>query len=170
MTIRVPLPGDNWADLKGPDDLTGADIDEYEEFLDVLRDEALGPQPAPEPDPANPAVMKVPERPGKFSAVHVHRIRDKLLEMTVTGWSYEHLPLPYTAESRAGMSGRVCRLLEKAAEPAGAVLNNTMEEIEPDPKPGSGSTGTGGFSGTSPANTGSLPLESLPGPSATASG
>ena len=153
MTIHVPLPDGQWAEMKGPDDLTGADIDEYEEFLEKIRDEALGPEPEPEPDPGNPAVMRTPERKGKFTAAHTHQIRDKILGMTITAWSYD-LPLPYAAESRPSLSGRVCRLLDKAGGPAGAVLNNAEDEPEPDPKPGSGSTAADGSTGTSPENTG----------------
>ncbi len=167
--MRIDLTGGQWADIKGPDDLTGADIDEYEEFLEKIREDALGPEPEPEPDPENPAVMRTPERKGNFTAAHTHRIRDKILGMTITAWSYD-LPLPYTADSRPALSGRVCRMLDKAGGPAGAVLNNAEEEIEPDPKQGSGSTGTGGSTDTSPESTGSPLPESRPELSATASG
>lgn len=169
MTIHVPLDGDNWAEMKGPDDLTGKDIDEYEEFLEGIREDAFGPEPEPEPDPENPAVMRTPERKGKFSLAHTHQIRDKILGIAITAWSYD-LPLPYTAGSRPLLSGRVCRLLDKAGGPAGRVLNDTEEEIEPDPKQESGSTGTGGSSGTSPESTANPLQESQPGPSATAPG
>ena len=152
MTTRVDLPNGQWAEVKDPDDLTGADIDTYEDWLDAYREEVLGPPPAPEPDPENPAVMRTPPRRGNFTAAETHRIRDKILEVTVTAWSYG-LPLPYTTEARASLPGRACRKLDEAAGPAGAVLNNAEEEIEPDPKPGSGSAGTGGSTGTSPENT-----------------
>ncbi len=169
MTIRVPLDGDNWAEVKGPDDLTGADIDDYEEFLEKVREDALGPQLPPEPDPENPAVMKTPERKGSFTAAHIHQIRDKTLSLVITAWSYD-LPVPYTAEARHSLPGRACRMLDKAADPAGKVLNNSEEEDEPDPKPESDSTGISGSSGTSPESTLSpLPASRL-APSATAPG
>jgi hypothetical protein len=152
MTTRIDLPGGNWAVLKGPDDLTGADIDAYEEFLEGVRDDALGPELPPEPDPENPAVMKVPARTGTFRVTHTHQIRDEILRLVITEWSYG-LPVPYAAEARPQLPGRACRMLDEAAGPAGAVLNNAEEEIEPDPKQESGSTGTGGSSGTSPENT-----------------
>lgn len=169
MATRIELPNGQWADVKGPDDLTGADIDDYEEFLEAIREEALGPRLPPEPDPENPAVMKVPERTGSFTTAHTHRIRDKILGLAIAAWSYD-LPLPYTAEARKALPGSACRLLDKAGGPAGALLNNTDEEDEPDPKPESGSTATGGSSGTSPESTlPPLPV-SRPALSATASG
>jgi len=171
MTIRVPLDGDNWAEMKGPDDLTGADIDDWEIFLEKVREDAFGADPEPEPDPENPAVMKVPEqRPRTFKTGHVHRIRDELLAMVITGWSYD-LPLPYAAGHRQILSGKACRLLDTAAGPAGRVLNDAEEEEgKPDPKPESDSTGISGSSGTSPESTlPPLPV-SRPAPSATASG
>lgn len=161
MTTRVDLPNGAWAELKGPDDLTGADIDAYEEFLERVREDALGPELPPEPDPENPAVMKVPERKGTFRAVHIHKIRDEILARTVAGWSYD-LPLPYEPGHRGSIPATACRLLEKASDPAGKVLNNSAgEETEPDPKQDSGSTGPGGSSATSPENTES-PLPESP--------
>lgn len=169
MATRIDLPNGQWAEVKGPDDLTGADIDDYEEFLEKVREDALGPELPPEPDPENPAVMKTPERKGSFTAVHTHQIRDKILGLAIAAWSFD-LPLPYTAESRPVLSGRVCRMLDKAGAPAGSLLNNAEEEIEPDPKPESGSTGTDGSSGTSPENTLPPLPASRPALSATASG
>ena len=152
MPTRIDLPGGQWAELKGPDDLTGADIDAYEEFLERVREDALGPELPPEPDPENPAQMRTPERKGKWRVAHTHQTRDEILRILITAWSYD-LPLPYSAESRAALPGTACRKLDEAGGPAGAVLNNAEEEIEPDPKPGSGSAGTGGSTGTSPENT-----------------
>lgn len=160
MPTRIDLPNGQWAELKGPDDLTGADIDAYEEFLERIREEALGPELPPEPDPENPAVMKVPERKGKFGVAQTHRIRDEILGLVIEAWSYD-LPLPYTAASRTGIGARACRKLDEAGGPAGAVLNNAEEEIEPDPKPESGSAGTDGSTDTSPENTES-PLPDIP--------
>lgn len=162
MPTRIDLPNGQWADLKGPDDLTGADIDAYEEFLERVREDALGPELPPEPDPKNPAVMKVPERTGKFRASHIHRIRDEILARTIAVWSYD-LPVPYEPGHREHIPASACRLLEKASDPAGKVLNGSEEDIEPDPKQDSGSTGTGGSSGTSPESTENPLPESQPG-------
>ena len=155
MTIRVPLDGDNWADVKTPAEIMGSDIDRWEEFIEGVRDDALGPEPAPVPDPENPAVMKVPERRGSFKASHVHQMRDELLTIVVTAWSYG-LPLPYAAEHRSSIPGPSCRKMYKAADPVRKLLNDEEDdEGEPDPKPESGSTGSGGSADTSPESTGS---------------
>src|SRR5579859_609559 len=142
MATRIELPNGQWADVRGPDDLSGADIDSYEEWLDAYRDEVLGLAPDPEPDPENPAVMRTPARRAKFTVAEAHRIRDKILEVAITAWSYD-LPMPYRCEYRElrgpddkpVLPARACRKLDEAAGPAGAVLNNSEEEDEPDPKP-----------------------------------
>lgn len=169
MATRIDLPNGQWAEVKGPDDLTGADIDDYEEFLEKVREDALGPELPPEPDPENPAVMKTPERKGKWKVAHTHRTRDEILRIAITAWSYD-LPLPYSAEVRGDLGARACRKLDEAGGPAGALLNNAEEEVEPDPKPESDSTGTDGSSGTSPENTLPPLPASRPALSATASG
>ena len=93
MTIRVPLPGGQWADLRDPSELTGADQDEYFDAYDELI--ATQPQPEPQPDPSNPAVMLQPPRP-RLTNANGRALRDKLLGMTVTAWSFDGIPLPYT--------------------------------------------------------------------------
>lgn len=165
MTSRIELPAGQWADVKGPDDLSGADIDDWQAFTFNLRLERAGPDPAPEPDPDNPAVMKVPDRPAvQWTAGDLFALRDKRIGLVVIAWSYD-LPLPYTTESRAHLPGRACSLLNKASLPAG----NVLEEEEPDPKP-EGGTGTNGSPGTSPDSTPSLLPVSPPAPSSTVSG
>lgn len=165
MTTRIPLPGGQWADVKDPGDLTGADIDDWQAFLYDLQTERQGPDPEPVPDPDNPAVMKVPDRPAvKMTAADLFALRDKRIGLVVTAWSYD-LPLPYTAESRRHLPGQACNLLNKASLPAAEVLDDT----EPDPKPGDG-TGTNGSADTSPDSTPSPLPVSPPAPSSTASG
>lgn len=156
MTIRVPLDGDNWADLKTAAELTGADSDAYFDAYDELM--ASKPQPEPQPDPANPAVMLEPPRP-RFTNADSRAMRDTLLAMLVTAWSYDHIPLPYAAGVWKDLPLPACNALRKAIKPMDDALSGT--EKDEDPKETGLSPGSGGSSGSSPESTGS-PLPAPP--------
>jgi len=165
MTTRHPLPGGQWADLLDPDDLSGADqdqlFDKYDELIQAV------PQPAPRPDPANPAVM-LPSPPRQLDRAGNRALQDWILAKVITGWSFD-LPLPYQGEyrTRKGNDGKpllplpACNALVKAAKPVQATLLDA-EDDEADGAPKSGAeSGTGGSADTSPAGSGS-PLPAPP--------
>jgi hypothetical protein len=164
MTIRVPLPGDQWAELRTADELTGADQDAYFDSYDEIVAEK--PVSQPQPDPSNPAVM-LPAEPAKLSNADARALRDRLLGSLITAWSYE-LPLPYTSDSRKSLPVAACNALVRAMEPMQDALTGTgtgKAEAAGAPKSGPAS-GTGGSEGSSPDGTGSL----LPAPPAVLSG
>jgi hypothetical protein len=164
MTIRVPLPDGQWADLRGPAELTGADQDAYYDAYDEIM--ASKPQPEPQPDPANPAVMLEPARP-RFSNADGRVLRDRLLGMVITAWSYDHLPIPYTAEYKKQLPVLACNALYRAVKPMDDALSGTEDdEAEGGPKAGE-SPGSGGSSDTSPESTASLLPARHAAPSAT---
>lgn len=158
MTIRVSLPGEQWADLKDPSELTGADQDAYFDAYDAIM--ATKPQAEPRPDPANPAVM-LEAAPARLSNADARVLRDGLLGTLITGWSYDHIPLPYTAESRKQLPVAACNALVKAMEPMQDALTGTEKDDAGNPKADGLSPGNGGSTGTSQENTGS-PLPAPP--------
>ena len=95
--MRIDLPDGQWADLKTVTELTGADQDAiFDEYDRISEDK---PRPEPQPDPQNPAVM-LPAPPLRFSAADNRAIRDAVLGVVITAWSYDHIPLPYGPEAR----------------------------------------------------------------------
>jgi hypothetical protein len=163
MTTRHPLPGGQWAELLDPDELTGADqdafLDKYDELIEAV------PQPEPQPDPANPAVM-LAAPPRQLGTAGNRALRDWILTRVITGWSL-NLPLPYTGQYREVLPVRVCNALAKAIKPLQGALTDSEEEDEDAGAPKSAvASGTGGSEGTSEAGTPSL----LPAPPAVLSG
>jgi hypothetical protein len=172
MTTRHPLPGGQWADLLDPDELSGADQDAFYDRYDELIQAV--PQPAPQPDPANPAVM-LPAPPRQMGRAGNRALQDWILAKAITGWSFA-LDLPYRAEYRTmrGGDGKpvlplpACNALVKAAERVqNALVDATDDEDEAGDGPKSGPpSGTGGSEGTSPDGSPSP----LPAPPAVTSG
>jgi hypothetical protein len=156
MTIRVPLDGDNWADLKTIAELTGADQDVAFDTWDRLMEGK--PQPEPQPDPKNPAVM-LPPPPRRFSNADGRSMRDTVLGLVITAWSFD-IALPYTAEARRLLPLAACNALYKAVDALQDALLGV--EKDEDPKETGLSPGSGGSTGTSPGNTESPP-QGLPG-------
>lgn len=157
MTIKVGLPGGNWAELRDADDLTGSDQDAYFDRYDEIM--AAKPQPEPRPDPANPAVMLEAPRP-RFTNRDGRDLRDWLLDCVLVSWSYGHSPKPF-AEAKKQIPVRACNALYDASRPVDAALSGTEKEAPDAPKQAA-PTGTGGSSDTSEAGTGS-PLQGSPG-------
>jgi hypothetical protein len=154
MTTRHPLPGGQWADLLDPDELTGADQDAFFDKYDGLLAEV--PQPAPQPDPANPAVM-LPVAPRTVGRAGNRVMEDWLLAKVIAGWSFD-LPMPYQRQYREVLPVRVCNALVKAAKP----VQDALIDDEADEAPKSGAeSGSGGSAGTSPAGSPS-PLPAPP--------
>jgi hypothetical protein len=148
MTIRVELPGGQWAELRGVDDLTGVDQDDFLDTYDKLV--ADKPRPEPKPDPDNPAVQAAAE-PVKLTSADNRVLRDWLIGRFVTAWSFD-LPLPYTAASRERLPVKACNALQKAIKPMQDALVDDDDGDDGDeagPKSGPVS-GTGGSTGTSP--------------------
>ena len=156
MTIHVDLPGNNWAKLRGAEELTGADQDVAFDAYDRLMEGK--PQPDPQPDPANPAVM-LPAPPRRFSNADGRAIRDTVLGLVVAAWSFDQISLPYTPEARKQLPVLACNALYKAVDP----IQDALLGVESDEAPKAGeSPGTDGSTGTSQASTAS-PLPALPG-------
>jgi len=162
MSTRLPLPGGQWADLLDPDELTGADQDAFLDKYDELIQEV--PQPAPQPDPANPAMM-LPAPPRQLGSAGNRVMRDWLLAKLITAWSFD-LPLPYTAQSRELLPVRVCNVLRKAAGPLQDALTDDEDDGEGGAPKSGPLSGSGGSEGTSPAGSPSP----LPAPPAVTSG
>jgi hypothetical protein len=156
MTLRVPLnDGDNWADLKTIPELTGADQDAVFDVYDRLLE--AKPQPEPQPDPANPAVMLPAPRP-RFSNRDGRDLRDAVLSVVITAWSFDQIPLPYTPEARRQLPLPACNALYEAVDPIqDALLGVKKDEA---PKADGPSPGSGGSTVTLQGNTVSL----LPAP------
>lgn len=145
MTSRHELPGGQWAELRDPEDLTGADQDAFLDEYDRLIQDV--PQPVPQPDPKNPAQM-LPAPPRVLGRAGNRAIRDWLLAKVITGWSLD-LPLPYQGSYREVLPVRVCNALVAAAQPVqNALLDAEDDEEDGGPKPGPGS-GTGGSTDSS---------------------
>jgi hypothetical protein len=158
MTTRHPLPGGQWADLLDPDELTGADQDAFLDKYDELIQEI--PQPAPQPDPANPAVM-LPAPPRQLGRAGNRVMQDWLLAKVIAGWSFDQLGLPWQREYRGQLPVRVCNALAKAAGPVqDALIDAEDDEADEAPKSGPAS-GSGGSADTSKAGSPS-PLPAPP--------
>jgi hypothetical protein len=157
MTTRIDLPDGEWAELKDIGQLTGADQDVAFDTWDRLMEGK--PQPEPQPDPANPAVM-LPAPPRRFSNADGREMRDVVLGLAVTAWSFD-VPLPYTAESRRRLPVLACNALYKAADPIQDALLGVEKDEDEDPKPPEPSPGSDGSTGTSPESTES-PLPAPP--------
>lgn len=174
MTIRVDLPGGQWADLLDPDELTGGDqdafLDRYDELIQAV------PQPKPEPDPANPAVA-LPAPARVLGRAGNRAMQDWILTLAITGWSFD-LPLPYRGEYRSQRGGDgkpvlslpACNALVKAVRRLQDTLVDADEDDEDGEDGGAPKSGlpggTGGSEGTSPAGSPNL----LPAPPAVTSG
>jgi len=129
--MRIDLPGGAWADLRDVDQLTGADQDAYFDAYDDLM--AAKPQAVPQPDPANPGQM-LPAEPAKLTNADGRVLRDRLLGSLITAWSFEDVPLPYTAESRKALPVMVCNALVKAMEPMQDALTGAEKDDDGGPK------------------------------------
>lgn len=163
MTIKVSLPGGQWAEMRDVGDLTGADQDAYFDKLDELRARREIPALPERPDPANPAQMlpAEPAKPGTLTGADLRELRDAVLGAIITSWSLGR-PLPFSTETRRSLPVLVCNALFDALVPMSSALQGEAEEA---PKPGSTPTdpqdGTDGSSATSPGSTGS-PLPAPP--------
>jgi hypothetical protein len=155
MPLRVSLDdGDNWADLKTIPELTGADQDAVFDVYDRLLESK--PQPEPQPDPANPAVMLPAPRP-RFSNRDGRDLRDTVLGVVITAWSFDQIPLPYTPDARRQLPLPACNALYEAVDP----LQDALLGIKKDeaPKANGPSPGSGGSTDSSQASTASpLPV------------
>jgi hypothetical protein len=154
MTIRVPLDGDSWADLKTIPELNGADQDAVFDVYDRLLE--AKPQAEPQPDPANPAVMLPALRP-RFSNRDGRDLRDTVLGVVITAWSFDQIALPYTPDARRQLPLAACNALYKAADPLQDALLGVESDSDEDPKADGPSPGSDGSTGTSQENTENLP-------------
>jgi len=171
MTIKVPLPGDNWAELREADDLTGADQDDWYGRIDDLRAARTVPGLPERPDPANPAVMlpAQPSQRAELTSADNRALKDLVLKMTVVSWSLPY-PLPVTAETSKALPLRVRNALNRLALPVQDALNGADEDEDEDgPKPAA-PTGTGGSADTSGDGTENPLPESAGEPSGTPQG
>jgi hypothetical protein len=133
--MRIDLPGDEWADIKPVEDLTGADQDFYLDALDAAR-----------------ARREAEDAPDRTANKDYRAVRDQVMGKLITGWSLD-APLPYTSATRTSLPLYVCNALFDAIDEHVDALNGNGPKAE---KSGTGSADT------SPDSTLSLPLEPLP--------
>lgn len=170
MTTRHQLPGGQWAEVLGPENLSGGDQDAFLDEFDRLIEDV--PRPEPKPDPANPAVM-LPAPPRTLGRAGNRALEDWIWARVIKAWSFGELPLPWRPEYRTAMgpdsepvlSLPVLNALRKAAQPAQNALTDSEEQDDGAPKSGLPG-GSGGSEGTSKEGTQSP----LPAPPAVPSG
>jgi hypothetical protein len=124
-----------WIELRGPDQLFGADEDAfkavYETAIGAI-DVEIGDDDEMEVSPDGVSMTpKQPERRKiKVKLSMVNDQRDVLLSRLITGWSFEDIPLPYTALSRERLPLSVCKKLDEAISEHKRILQGKG----PDPK------------------------------------
>ena len=161
MTIKVSLPGGEWAEMREISELTGADQDTYFDKLDELRARRETPALPERPDPANPAQMlpAEPAKPGALTSADLRDLRDSTLATLITSWSLPQ-PLPWNPETRRSLPVLVSNILFEVMTPMSNALQGEAEEA---PKPASTPTavpdGAGGSSDTSAGGTENPPQE-----------
>lgn len=149
MPFRVDLPDGAWADLKGVSDLTGADQDAIFDAYDEIM--AAKPEPERKPDPLNPSQL-APSEGKKLTNAESRGLRDKILGMVITAWSYD-LALPYTSALKAQLPLATCNALRTAVDPMENALFGVEKKEDGDPKSPAPSPGSSGSSGSSPDST-----------------
>lgn len=133
--MRVEDPaGGWWIELRGPDQLFGADEDAfkavYEAAIGAI-DVEIGDDEMEVSDDGVSMQPKQPERRKvKVKLSMVNDQRDVLLSRLITGWSFEDIPLPYNAASREVLPLSVCKRLDEAIGEHKRILQGRG----PDPK------------------------------------
>jgi hypothetical protein len=138
MTERIPLDDEHWADVKTAPELRAADHDTWLAALPFSRPSEIDvdDEDAPEPDPANPAVMPDPaERKRErmklsFTQATLREFLDKMTARYLVAWSYGDMPPPYQPAYRENMSLRAGQNLDRAV----SALNQKLADAQPDPK------------------------------------
>lgn len=130
--MRIDVPGgDHWIELRGPDELTGADDDAWQSVYTAIwaeRAEAEVNEAEVSEDTgdgmevsADGVSMKPRRRTIKVPPNVVNRQRDILLTRLITAWSYEaepfSLPIPYTTLSREKLPLAAAKALDAAIVP-----------------------------------------------------
>jgi hypothetical protein len=157
MTIKVPLPGNNWAVLRTADDMTLADGDKYTAAVrKAWRDarEAAGGTIPARPDPDNPAQMLPAEEPDvSLSEDALFALRGLGWGMIIQDWSYS-AALPYTEESRTALPLSAGPALVAAVGPVVDALSGVgPKEDETSTGSSESSSPDGSASQTEPAST-----------------
>lgn len=133
--MRVEDPaGTWWIEIRGPDQLFGADEDAfkavYESAIGAI-DVELGEDDMEVSSDGVTMRPRAPERRRvQVRLSMVNEQRDVLLARLITGWSFEDIPLPYTAASRELLPLTVCKRLDDAI----AEHKRILQGAGPDPK------------------------------------
>jgi hypothetical protein len=126
--MRIEVPGtEQWIDLRGPDELTGADDDAWQGVYTAIWAERAESDVNEDTEgdgmevSADGASMAPRKRRTKVPPNIVQRQRDVLLASLITGWSYSEppfsLPLPYSTEARKTLPLAACKALDAAIKP-----------------------------------------------------
>lgn len=162
--MRVSVPGgDNWIDLRGPGELTGADDDAWQAVYAEVWAQAAEAEVGDSGDgmevSADGVSMTPKKRTVKVPADIVRRQRDALIGRLITAWSYEAeplaLPLPYTTLSRERLPLAACKALDEAIRPhVEAIKGAGPKEQLP---PASTTDGSGSANGSAEESPSPLP-------------
>jgi hypothetical protein len=152
--------GNAWIELRGPDELTGADDDAWHlVYNQVVTDAAVIEPDGDGMEVSADGTSMVPKRRRiRMPPDILQRQRDGLLGLLITGWSYD-LQLPYTSASRTSLPLAMCKELDRAIQPHIAVIRDA----------GPKETASGSSTSTSPDGSGNSPADSTTGPPNTAS-
>jgi len=127
--MRLAIPGGQWVDLRGPDELTGADDDAFQRVYSAafaqdveITDE--DDQMEVSPDGVSMTPKAKPKRTIRVTMDMVAEQRDILLSRLITAWSFD-IPLPYNSASRELLPLAATRALNEAIKPHLAELRKS---------------------------------------------
>lgn len=153
--MRVPLPGDHWADLRDPADLVAADDDAWMKAINDAYAAKASENLDDDEDETNAASNGngKPKAKLRLTADMLTQRRDDLLASLITDWSYAqpdatpHIPLPYSTASRKLLPLAAGKALAEAIKPHQEALNGPSGPKEP-ATPESTTAGSGSSSGS----------------------
>lgn len=143
--MRVEGPeGSWWVELRDAGQLTGGDEDAWNKPLQdavgafdvAVEDGDDGMEVSADGLTMRPRERRKVKVPVGFMDVR----RDVLLSRLITGWSFDHIPLPYAAAARSQLPLAVCRELDKAT----AAHREALDASGPDPKAATTATSLSG--------------------------
>lgn len=178
--MRTDIPGtEHYIEHRGPEELKVGDVDAYNapiEEVQVARVNASDDDDGTEVSEDGLTMVPKPRRvpPGaELTVDHIRRRRDGLLSRVITGWSFQGVPLPYSAASRAELPAVAFPALAEVYDTLGDAiqgLGGPKETTSPTSETETPTAPSDG-SGTTSADTSPSPLpDSATEPSVTAAG
>jgi hypothetical protein len=169
--MRIDTPGDNWIELRGVDELTGADDDAWQAVYAAVwaerAEQAVNDDDDDGMEMSGDGVSMVPKKRNvKVPPDIIRRQRDALLTELISNWSYTapdakpYIPLPYTTASRKLLPLPACKILEETIRPHIQAITGSG------PKGKTSATSTSGSEDESPnspqGSTGEPPITASP--------